>query len=208
MSTLDFRKFAVGTSFLFVLAVGSAKGGIPADPGTPVAGAPGFLMIFDENGHATINGQPVPGTPVPGGGVDYPLPVPVAPGSVGVFTPGDASDSNPNGFSDLLTFSINPLNNQGVLLYESLLDDSSPPDLADVLRLVQPTTPFSVTETGPEGNNGFVWSSPIDPTKTVYQGISDIPEPSTFILGTLGLMILALLGWRRQRGAAALPESC
>jgi len=42
-----------------VVAVGSANIALAqAAPGTPLPGTPGFAMIFDENGHATINGQP------------------------------------------------------------------------------------------------------------------------------------------------------
>jgi len=200
MSTLTFRTLAVGTSLLIALAVGSAKiaiGGLPPNPGMPVGGTPGFTMTFDENGNATINGQPVPMLGIaPGGGIVYPLPGPVFPGFVNVFGPSDIGPNNPNGFSDLLQFQGGGPNG-GVLIYSSLLDDPSAPDLADVVGLLQQNTPFSVIEFGPEGNNGFVWIGPNDPTQTLYQGISDIPEPSTFILGGLGLIALFLIGRRR-----------
>jgi len=157
-------------------------------------------MTFDENGHADINGQPVPVLAAGGGiGVVYALPGPVVPGFVNVFTPGDIGPNNPNGFSDLLQFQQGGPNG-GVLIFSSLLDDNSPPDLADVVGLLQQAGP-GVVERGPEGANDFVWVGPTDPTQTLYHGISDIPEPSTFILGGLGLVALFLIG-RRRRAAA------
>jgi len=184
------------TSLLLgVVALGAANiafGGQPADPGTPI-GTPGFVMTFDENGHATINGQPSPVLAV-GPGVTYILPGPVVPGFVNVFGPSDIGPNNPNGFSDLLQF-VQGGPTGGLLIYSSLLDDPST-DLADVPGLVQQAGP-GVVETGPEGNNGFVWVGPTDPTQTKYIGISDIPEPSTFILGGLGLLALFLIGRRR-----------
>jgi hypothetical protein len=186
---------------LNAVAVGSANASIVDVPGTPLPGTPGFIMTFDENGHATINGQPAPFFALPPGfGVGYALPGPVVGGQVVVFSPGDSSLTNSNGFSDLLTFQAG--GPTGTFLeYESLLDDNSPPDLADVANLFMPATPFSVVETGPEGNNGFQWiatSSTTGATAT-YFGISDTPEPSTFILGGFGLLALFLIG--RRRGA-------
>ncbi len=187
-----------GLAFVAV-AVGSANIAFAQDPGTPVNGTPEFTMTFDENGNATINGQPSPafllGGPT-GGGVLYILPGPIAPGFVNVFSPGDISPTNPNGFSDLLVFQQGGPTG-GDLIYFSLLDDNSPPDAADSAGTGPGGGPFAVTEMGPEGSNGFGWIP--SNTHTVYQGISDIPEPSTFILGGLGLIALFLIG--RRRGA-------
>jgi MYXO-CTERM domain-containing protein len=114
-----------------------------------------------------------------------------------VFTPGDIGPNNPNGFSDQLQFHQGGPTG-GLLTYLSLLDDNEPPDLADVVGLVPAGGP-AVLEMGPEGNNGFVWGP--TPSGAIYQGISDTPEPSTFILGGLGLLALFLIG-RRRRAAA------
>jgi len=139
----------------------------------------------------------------PGGGLDFFLPVPVVAGDVIVVNPLDVTDNNPNGFSDLLTFLPGI---HGTLVYRSLLDEMEPfPDPADVAGLIFPATPFSVLESGPEGNNGFVWivGDPAGPSYTVYNGISDTPEPSTFVLGGLGLVALFLIRrWRRAAVSA------
>jgi hypothetical protein len=183
---------------LGVVALGSANiaFAVQLPPGTPVGGTPGFTMTFDENSNATINGQPVGAVPL-GVGIDYILPGPVAPGQVLVLAPGDISPTNPNGFSDVLTFFSHP-DGVFILFYQSLLDDTSPPDTADVANLIQPNTPFAVMETGPEGNNGFQWiaTDPSTGLSAIYNGISDVPEPSTFILGGLGIITLFLIGRR------------
>jgi hypothetical protein len=193
------RAFCI--SILGVLAFGSPKSfaGLPPQPGSPVPGVPDFTFSFDENGHGFFNGQPVQASPVSGGGIDYLLPVPVVPGDVIVNGPSDIGTTGGNGFSDLLTFMQGPAG--GVLFYQSLADDTSPPDLADIVNLIAPTTPIAVLETGPEGNNGFLWN-PLG-TQTVYNGISDIPEPSTIVLGGLGLLSLAAVAFRRRRAARA-----
>ncbi len=170
-------------------------------PGTPLGDADGFTMAFDENGNATINGQPITGTALQGGGIVYDLPTTVATGTVSVFSPVDVSPTNPNGFSDILAFTTG-LFGQSVLVYTSFLDDPSHPDLADRLLDVSalPPSPFSVIETGPEGINGFQWiADPSQPNFAIYNGISDgvLPEPSTFVLGGLGLISLLLFGRRR-----------
>jgi hypothetical protein len=168
-------------------------------PGTPLPGMPGFILEFDEAGHGRIitpaGAVDNPGVPLVGGGVSYALPVPVFPGDVVVINLLDVSPLNPSGYSDLLTFA------GSTLLYRSLLDESEPfPDPADVAGLIFPATSFSTLESGPEGFNGFVWL--VDsglPSYTVYNGISDIPEPSTFVLGGLALITLCVVGRRRRR---------
>jgi hypothetical protein len=192
-------RLGVSCLLLGVVIVGSANGGPAPAPGTPLPGTPGFIMIFDENGNATVNGVPAPVLAAGAGvGVVYALPGPVAPGFVNVFSPGDIGPNNPNGFSDLLTFQQGGPTG-GILTYFSLLDDNSPPDLADVANLGPLNTPFSVIETGPEGNNGFQWvaGNPAGPSFAAYNGISDTPEASTFILGGVGLLALFLIGRRR-----------
>jgi len=188
----------IASLFLGLVTLGSGKIALAVSlPGTPLPGNPGFILEFDEAGHGRIitdaGAVDNPGVALAGGGLVYTLPVPVAPGDVIVVNPLDISPDNPNGFSDLLTFDGHGL------IYRSLLDeDEAFPDPADVAGLIFPTTPFTILESGPEGNNGFVWL--VDsglPSYTVYNGISDIPEPSTFVLGGLGLTALFLVGRRR-----------
>jgi hypothetical protein len=200
MSSLLWSAVAFGSAGIaFAVAV----------PGTPAGGAPGFILEFDEVGHGQLilpgpgGGLfPNPGVPQIGGGLEFTLPVNVIPGDVIVTNVDDVSVDNPTGFSDLLTFfNVGP---NGILLYRSLQDEAEPhPDAADVLGLVFPATPFGTPETGPEGNNGFVWivGDPAGPSYTVYNGISDVPEPSTIVLGGLGLASLFLIGRRRRRAA-------
>jgi len=84
------------------------------------------------------------------------------------------------------------------MLYQSLLDPGDPLLAADVQRLVFATPFSSLTETGTEAANGFAWSVP----GATYNGLSDgflpSPEPSTFVLGGLGLLSLAALAYRRR----------
>lgn len=169
-------------------------------PGTPLPGNPGFILEFDEAGHARIitgaGAVDEVGVLQKDGGILYALPVPVSPGDVIVTNPLDITKDNPSGNSDLLTFFGSSL------LYRSLLDEVEPnPDPADVKGLIFPDTAFSTVESGPEGNNSFVWLLDSGlPSYTVYNGISDapVPEPSTFILAALGLFALLLLGRRRR----------
>ena len=200
-ATRFFSKLGVASLILGALAFGCSKVAF-GQPGRPLSGTAGFILEFDEAGHGQlITGGglfPNPGVPQVGGGLLFSLPVPVTPGDVSVFNPGEASTNNPNGFSDLLTF-FNQ-GNSSVLLYRSRMDESEPvPDPADVLGLTSPGG-LSVLETGPEGNNGFVWivGTSGGPDYTVYNGISDVPEPSTFVLGGLGLVGLFLIRYRRR----------
>lgn len=187
---------------LSAMVIGSANIAFAQLPGTPLPGTPSFVMTFDENGHGTINGQPAQVTTDNGAPLLYLLPGPVVPGTVDVFSPGDISPTNPNGFSDRFGFfDINPT--VTVLQFQSLQDDNSPPDLADFTGLQPFGSGLSVIETGQEGNNGFQWitTDPSSSLSATYIGISDTPEPSTFILGGLGLIALYVIG-RRRRAAA------
>ena len=185
---------------LVTLGSGKIALGVPL-PGTPLPGNPGFILEFDEAGHGRVitgaGAVDEVGVPQLGGGIVYALPVPVFPGDVIVISPLDITLDNPFGYSDLLTF------DGSSLLYRSLLDELEPfPDPADVAGLIFPASPFSTLESGPEGFDSFVWLLDSGlPSYTVYNGISDIPEPSTFILGGLGLFALFLVG-RRRRAAA------
>jgi MYXO-CTERM domain-containing protein len=175
---------------------------LPA-PGTPLAGVPGFTIQFDEQGNSLLNGGPNPNpvTLIAGGGIEFFLPGPVTPGDVLIRGLSDISAVN-NGISDLLSFSNNTAN-QGILSYFSLIDDASEVEPADVLSF-NLNTPYGAIEFGPEGMNSFTWIPDMtNPLGAFYNGISDglIPEPSSFILGALGLIALFLIGLRRRRTA-------
>ena len=53
-------------------------------------------------------------------------------------------------------------------------------------------------EEGTEGNNGFTFA-PFNDNSNVYNGISDVPEPSTVTLGVLGVGLL--VSFRRAKKA-------
>ncbi|HEV3136748.1 MAG TPA: PEP-CTERM sorting domain-containing protein [Pirellulales bacterium] len=208
-STITSNRFSlsVGVMSLFLIAVACGSANIALaqapGPGSSAPGTPGYTLTFDEAGNSLLNGgpNPLPVVPIPGGGIEFFLPGPVVPGDVLVRGLSDISAVN-NGVSDLLSFSNNTAN-QGILSYFSLIDDSSPPDLADVSAF-NLNTPFGVTEFGPEGLNKFQWiPDPNNVFSPVYNGVSDglVPEPSTFIMGGLGLIALFLI-CRRRRSAA------
>jgi hypothetical protein len=163
-------------------------------PGSAPPGA-GVQFNFDENGKGslvTVSGGvvPIPGTPIAGGGVQYILPFPVTAGVVDVIGTPDEPPSPVAPFSDRMIFDTNAAN-QGVLTYESWIDETSGPnDLADV-----PIPPnfapssFTVGENGREGNNDFFWQVP----NMIYHGVSDapVPEPSCLVLAGMGVAGLA-----------------
>jgi hypothetical protein len=156
-----------------------------AQAGTPVASVPPYTLAFDETGASLLNGGPNP-NPVSfviGGGIEFYLPGMVTPGDVVILAPFDISSTHPHGESDVLSF----------------FDPGDPLLPADVQTL-QFARPFStLLETGTEAANGFTWTVP----GATYNGISDgvlrTPEPSTFILGGLGLLCMAALAYRRRR---------
>ena len=145
-----------------------------------------------------------------GGGIEFFLPGQVQAGHVLITNTNDINSANPNGDSDLLTFSNGPgLNGvtTGIMLYESLLPsdsyDMGVNDPADVQRLNYLAPILTILENGPEGNNGFVYSVP----GATYNGLSDgylpTPEPSTLVLSGLALASLAALAYRRRRAERA-----
>ena len=211
MST-TIRTVAIGISLVSLLQLGLTVTAFAQGPGAAAPGSVGFTLTFDEQGNSLLNGGPNPNQVqlVAGGGIDFFLPVPVIPGFVLVSGSSDVNTANPNGISDLLTFSNTQLasgQTVGVMNYQSLIDDIDPNnDPADVptLQFTQPVS--TVNEIGPEGNNGFTWiPDPPNPAGSVYVGISDgvVPEPTSIVLGGLGMISLIAVGWRQRRLAAA-----
>jgi hypothetical protein len=209
MNTIAIRSLAIGISILSVLAFGSARTAF-AQPGTPLAGSPGFTLSFDEKGSGIVNGVPYAGLPVGGGGIQFLLPGQISPGFVLITNPSvDSTVSNPNGDTDLLTFSNQTIasgQTVGVMLFQSLIDDADDIAPADtsVLNYLQPV--ITILETGPEGNNSFQWIA----GSAIYNGISDgvlpSPEPSTFVMGGMGLLSLAALAYRRRLARFAVAS--
>lgn len=200
MRTNTIRSLAIGVSILTTLAFGSARTFAQAI-GQPIAAVPPFQLDFDETGNSLLNGLPNPNqvVPVAGGGIQFYLPGIVQPGQVLITNLNDITTANPTGDSDLLTFSNGPgLNGAltGIMLYESLFDPPEPLLAADVPLLNYIAPILTIAEIGPEGSNGFSYIVP----GATYNGVSDgflrTPEPSTFVLGALGLLGLAALAYR------------
>jgi len=170
-----------------------------------------FILNFDENGNGSININgagfvPLQGILAPDPtqtgsplALMYLLPpqvTPVVNGDVQIFEP----NSNSNIESDRLRFT----NGLGVVFapagpsadrmyYYSDLEASGNQDLADTGLPPLIGTPASVLEVGPEGANGFTWT----PSPNTYNGISDTPEASSFLL--LGTGLLSIAGFMRRK---------
>ena len=166
-------------------------------------------ISIDENGHGFLNGAAIPGglVPVdPSGGVAgqvlvYTLPLPFQV-MIGDLLLSETGNTN---LSDVVRF----WQNNQVIFYSEREAGSGDPDLADISGLPAQllTNRFSLFETGVEGNNGVSYlaligqpgfdSNPLGQGPQ-YQIISDVPEPGSFLLSSLGGGLLLLLRWRRQ----------
>jgi len=166
-----------------------------------------LVFSFDENGNGTgPTSGPLPFAkaidPVSGiTTLSYTLPFPVAPGDVLLF-----EGTNSTVFSDIVRFG--GVNHNQVFFF-SETEAGEPPDLADVPTLPQPQAgAVSLTEVGPEGNNGATWGPPLgsgapgDPGPSVgpavYQIVSDIPEPAGLALAALAGGLLLARRWHGQ----------
>jgi hypothetical protein len=153
----------------------------------------------------TVNGSPITGTiavePFSGlSTLHYSLPFTFAGGDVLTTNPVDITPQNPTGISDLIRFE-----GGGNMYFFSLIDDSGPPDLADVPAFPAiSSNNVTVPENGPEGNNSTLYipssTQPGGDGSTnftrQYTFISDVPEPCSALLACAGAgMIL-----RRRKG--------
>jgi len=173
---------------------------------TTVLGQANPLITVDELGNMTINGTPGPPgvlavEPISGlTTLCYQLPFP---GIAGDLLATDTPTPNFFTTNDLIRFS-----GDGRMYFFSDRDptDQPPFDPADVgvpPNNLQTPTAF-LRETGVEGNNGFSWVPPAgapgwDPSNPSYNFISDVPEPSSGLLTSLGGGLLLLLRWRQAR---------
>jgi hypothetical protein len=189
--------------FLAIVTVGAVHAGVVGVG----QGGDDFTLNFDENGNGMVSINGAPFTPLPGQllpdpsqagnppALTYILPagqVPVFNGDGGILeTPLSTSLSDGVRFTDG-NGNLSGATADRMIYYSDTTDGAT--DLADTGIPANFVSSFTVIEVGPEGNNGFSFGS-----ANVYHGISDIPEPSTLILGGLGLMTLLLFG--RRRGA-------
>jgi hypothetical protein len=171
-------------------------------------------VTVDENGHgtATIPGSVIPllssRSPDPGpGGLPGALTYSIAP-PVPSFTlvQGDVTLSEPgtSPLSDLIRFNQNP-NVPGSLVFYS---DVPPIDaLADIgFPTANYTNLVPMLETGPEGNNGLIYTPTagmpgfVAGTQVTYIFQSDVvPEPASIIMGGISLAIGVVYVWVCRR---------
>jgi PEP-CTERM motif len=165
-----------------------------------------FTFTIDEFGVGSFGGAVVPSTIGldPSGGVVgpvliYTLPFAVTPGDVILSEPGQV----PPLTSDIIRFWNSAAGNQSEIIFYSDFSAADPADApADVGLPTQLFNPTTITEVGPEGNNGAIYNAlPGMPGSTSapiqYVIISDVPEPGTgaLLLSGVGL----LFGIRRFR---------
>jgi hypothetical protein len=182
-----------------------------------------YVLTFDENGHGTVNGQPLGFTvgPDPTGGIlsspvlMYTLPFDTQPGDVSLLEP--ASPNAP--ISDVIRFfEPTPGGPTSLLIFYSDFEPTEQLDLADV-GLPTSAGTFTIAETGLEGNNGAVWvpslpepgtpllGGPVTGTAQ-YNIISDIPEPGEGGLLLAGVIVLGAMRWLLRRdGPAAVATA-
>jgi hypothetical protein len=146
-------------------------------------------ISFDENGNGMGPAGPLPHAvavdPISGiATLVYTLPFPVTSGDLLLFEQQAATQQ-----SDIVRFE------QNQAFFFSDREAGETPDLADVAQLpAAQANAISLTENGPEGNNGVVYtpstSTPGFPTTGVnvtYNIVSDVvPEPSSIALIVLG----------------------
>ena len=199
---------AMATALVLAFGSGHAQaGGGLAGSGDP------FTAFFDENGNGTYDprdGTGLKTLQVLGGAgtalLTYLLPSPVITGDVRIW-----EDDARTILSDVLRFTNangdvdGGLNGDRMIVYS----DVEPGETGDKADVGIPTQLFprdggGIVEVGPEGNNGVVYS-PGGPFDNIYHFTSDavVPEPSSIIMLSLGVLGAAGYGWRRRRAAVA-----
>jgi hypothetical protein len=161
------------------------------------AASQGMIITFDENGHGDVDGTPLKyGVDTPPIGHEtlyYVLPFEgVAEGDIVVMEPPETASI----ISDILRF-IN-VDGQGPEARVYVYSDFGEPDLADtgipaVWKPVDgeypPCPPLYMTEVGLEGGmNGIRYDTGGYPETYIF--ISDVPEPATICLLSLGALSL------------------
>jgi hypothetical protein len=156
----------------------------------------------DENGHATWapTGGPsvgVVGTPIfLSGGVTYDVSTTI--GTPFGFAEWYWTEPGTSAWSDVIV--------TGITQFSYYSEPGG--DLADLITLggtislegmfPSATNPFG-DEVGPEGNNHITFTILVGPDTITFNGISDVPEPSTlFLLGSV-LAGFGVVTWRRSR---------
>jgi hypothetical protein len=179
-------------------------------------------VTVDENGHGTAA---IPGSVIPlvsslltdpgPGGLPLALTYSIAPpGPSFTLVAGDVTLSEPgtSSLSDLIRFNQNP-NVPGTLVFYS--DKPEVDALADIgFPTANYTNLVALAETGPEGNNGLIYTPTagmpgfVAGTQVTYVFQSDVvPEPASIIMGGISLTMGVVYVWvRRQRGARSLKE--
>jgi len=170
------------------------------------------VISIDENGNGFFNGAAIPGGLIaadPSGGVAGPVllyNIPGAPLTIGDVLLNETAAGTTN-LSDVVRIWTN---NQVIFYSDRETGAGGDADLADISGLPAQLLANRVTifETGVEGNNGAVYTPLIGQPGSdnnplgqgpQYQIISDVPEPGSALLASLGGGLLLLLRWRRQR---------
>jgi hypothetical protein len=179
-----------------------------------------FTVTVDENGHGTLGLlgviQPLlvsqaqdPGPGGLAGALTYLLAPPLASLSPVV---GDVTLSEPGAsLSDLIRF--NPAQN----LVGSLVFYSDVPPVDSLADIGFPTANYTnlvaLMETGPEGNNGLIYTPTagmpgfIAGNQMTYVFQSDVvPEPASIIMGGISLTMGMVYVWVRRRRDARSPK--
>jgi hypothetical protein len=151
-------------------------------PGIPLGTFPNAITISEP-----------PDEPLPSsitGVIEIGLPGPVVPGDVVLLEPDWTGPQNdPSGWSNVFAFADPAVSNSGVRIYSDPSDDVTPLNLGRAL-----TNPVYLTEP-PTLPKIVTYQVP----GVTYTLISDVPEPSSFVLVCMGILSLIAYAWRRRK---------